>query len=801
LSRLGTLDKLLVLILVPLWLVCFSLTLRTQIRGGGFAMLELSIAGPDSYPVLTGGFSSIVHRSDPLAAAGLHAGDRLVRVGNADLVGVNNLAFSAYTLEEAGPDLRVPLVFERSGERRTASLSLVSVSIFGPGAASSLAFVLSALFLLFRAQPTPTVRAYFGFAMCMALATSAFLGSPLQVYATVALGTAAWSAFFPLLLNFLQNFPDDRPPAGRWNRIWPWFIAVAFGLFFALQFASVMAMRSAEIVVGVTGALGAVASVAVITRKYQRADLVARRQMKWVLFGMYCTGLCLGVAMAAPVLDPRLGWLVFISVSAAPLFPLSILISIARFNLFDIDRIISATASYNILLVAAGTGVLVAVPLVAGAASDWVGVAPETSQIVLSLIAAGVVIPAHRRLRPQIDRLFFRHRYALDQGIAELLPTLSRCGDAVSLTERLGEGLNRLLRPETCVVYARVDDCYSPVFVEGRAVPPVFAADSPLIDVLASRRTPLALDRAGRRPQEASLGPFDRAALETLGAEVVVPVCRGNVIFAFICLGPKRSGDVYTSTDLSLLGAVAETTSLQLQYFDQEDVIREGRVMQASLRRYVPGAIADQLSVGGDLETGEREVCVLFVDIRGFTRLSENRQAEEIFSTVNRYTETVSQIVQKNGGAVVEFNGDGMMAVYGAPRELAHKERAAVETGIEIVDAVGALPVDPALEGSPHLSVGVGIATGEAYVGNIQAVDRMIWTAIGNTTNLAARLQSLTRDLDATVVIDRATWQRAESAAAGFRKREGVPVRGRRETLELYVLGEGRRRLEANAHT
>ena len=100
------------------------------------------------------------------------------------------------------------------------------------------------------------------------------------------------------------------------------------------------------------------------------------------------------------------------------------------------------------------------------------------------------------------------------------------------------------------------------------------------------------------------------------------------------------------------------------------------------------------------------------------------------------------------------------------------------------MEAVGDLTID----GGEKLSVGVGIATGEAFVGNIQAVDRMIWSAIGNTTNLAARLQSLTRELDATVVIDTATWDRAQAAAAGFEKRADVPIRGRREAQDLYAL-------------
>ena len=136
----------------------------------------------------------------------------------------------------------------------------------------------------------------------------------------------------------------------------------------------------------------------------------------------------------------------------------------------------------------------------------------------------------------------------------------------------------------------------------------------------------------------------------------------------------------------------------------------------------------------------------------------------------------------------MEFNGDGMMAVFGAPRELARMERAAVEAGSEIIDAVGAIPVEDPAGGSTVLAVGVGIATGEAFLGNIQAVDRMIWTAIGNTTNLAARLQSLTRDLDASLVIDAETRVKARSVAEGFEKRTDVSIRGRRETQDVHVL-------------
>jgi adenylate cyclase len=134
---------------------------------------------------------------------------------------------------------------------------------------------------------------------------------------------------------------------------------------------------------------------------------------------------------------------------------------------------------------------------------------------------------------------------------------------------------------------------------------------------------------------------------------------------------------------------------------------------------------------------------------------------------------------------VVEFNGDGMMAVFGAPRALADKERQAVLAGREIVYAVPEIPLGP---GESPLSVGVGVATGEVFVGSIQAADRFIWTAIGNHVNLAARLQALTRNVDASMVIDAVSFERAGEGQMAFVHRPGTEIRGRSGLIEVYVL-------------
>jgi class 3 adenylate cyclase len=290
------------------------------------------------------------------------------------------------------------------------------------------------------------------------------------------------------------------------------------------------------------------------------------------------------------------------------------------------------------------------------------------------------------------------------------------------------------------------------------------------VRALEARSTPL----SARAKQ---LGPFDRATLETLGVEVVLPIRRGDALVAFSCLGVKRSGDIYSPTEVALLGKVADRFAEVLARLDAESVAREAQAMQSALRRYVPGAIADRVRSGAGLEPAEREVTVLFVDLRDYTRYAEQRSAQDVFAALNEHTERASAIVQASGGAVVEFHGDGMMAVFGAPEALERKELHAVEAGRRIVDTMPG-----------HLTVGVGIATGPAFVGSIRSADRLIWTAVGSTTNLAARLQSLTRELRASLAVDETTRERAGYVCSDFQRHTDVAIRGRSARQTVFAL-------------
>ena len=506
-------------------------------------------------------------------------------------------------------------------------------------------------------------------------------------------------------------------------------------------------------------------TLAGLTRSYLRSTSLERRQLRWVLLGFYVA--MAGFAALALLPGP---WVVAIAFVTFTAIPVSIVIAVVGYRFLDVDPLISAVASYSVIALGVVGGALAFVPRAAATAAQVLGLSPGTSQWLLTMGLLAIAVPVHRFLRPRIDRRLFVARHARTLGFERLLDEIGSCASVEDLTRLPGERLDALLEPESIATYAREEAAFTPVFVRGRGAPPAFETRSPLVTTLERRTRPLAVDAA-------ELDAFDRAALETLGVSVVVPTRRGDTLVAFTCLGRKRSGDIYTSEELAYLTAVANRCAEVLLKLDDEVVLREARALQQSLRRYVPGAVAEEIAGGRELDSAEREVTVLFVDLRGYTSLAEQRGAEEIFSTLNEYTETVSRLVRERGGTVVEFHGDGLMAVFGAPRPLEAKERAAVEAARDVLGALAG-----------RLEVGIGVATGLAFVGNLRAADRLIWSAIGNTTNLAARLQSLTRELGAAIAIDAATEARAGYVCADFDPHPQLAIRGRSERQDVWAL-------------
>ena len=223
------------------------------------------------------------------------------------------------------------------------------------------------------------------------------------------------------------------------------------------------------------------------------------------------------------------------------------------------------------------------------------------------------------------------------------------------------------------------------------------------------------------------------------------------------------------------------TLRSRLRLYEEKHLLRD------TISRYVsPQMCADILSNPSMLRLGgeRRKVTVLFADIKGFTALSEKMEPEKVVEVLNTFFTEMVDLVFQHQGTLDKFLGDALMADFGVPVEIPQAEFQAVGCALAMhrrlqeMQAAGLTPIK---------GLRIGINTGEAIVGNIGSDKRMDFTVIGDVVNVAARLQELTKELEADTLVSEATFKEVE----GQFNFEAVPplvLRGRRETTLVYRL-------------
>jgi class 3 adenylate cyclase len=778
-ARLRRLDALLLAGALVLFSAALALNVRELLRGGLVWMpLTVEAAPAGGAPRVHSFWSPELERR-----TGLARGDELLALDGESLAGVGRLEFATRLLVAAKARRELPVSVRSEGGQREVLLALPEVPFAWRTTLFALGFVVPGALAFWRARGFPPARRLFLFALGYALHWTYFWGgSRPQTLAAMAAFTLGPMLAGPFALRALLSFPLETASHGRVARFAP-FLFAALGpgpvsWAFGVPFSANWGMR----ITTAGSALWVVAALSILTWNYRRSGATGRRQLKWILVGLYLAAAPPALAAAATLIEPGLAWLYEASLLSVICLPVALFVALGRDHLYDVDRLISASATYTLLSVLATAGIGIAVPRVARLLAVFGD--PDVVQAGLSIAVALALVSVRRWLAPRVQGVLFRERVALEQGALALRAALSASEKPSELIETLGTKLEALLAPTCTVIYAAAGDELAPVFVRGPAAAPGFGLEKGLALALAAEHGVVTVPPRRRHPFWQALDAEEASALEAMGAALLVPIEPRGVCAGFICLGEKRSGDVYTAQDRALLASIAAKASDELVRFHELELREAEREMNARLRRYVPGAIAEELERGGALAPGEREVTVLFVDVRGYSSFAEPRTPAEIFAAVSAYTRAVSELVREWHGTVVEFNGDGMMAVFGAPEALAGRERAAVGAALAIRRSVRALRFGADGQG---LDVGIGIASGPAFVGSIQAVDRAIWSALGNTTNLAARLQSMTRDHDASIALDEATWRGAGELARPFRSLGVLPIRGRRP-LEVFAL-------------
>jgi adenylate cyclase len=220
----------------------------------------------------------------------------------------------------------------------------------------------------------------------------------------------------------------------------------------------------------------------------------------------------------------------------------------------------------------------------------------------------------------------------------------------------------------------------------------------------------------------------------------------------------------------------------------------ERQRVRDTFARFVPPEVVGEVldRADEDLRLGGRsvEVTVLFSDIRGFTTFSETRQPEEVLEILNRYHEQMTDAVMDHGGTLISFIGDGIMAVFGAPIEQEDHADRALAAAKEMLSV--RLPrFNEWMRGGgggEEFQIGIGLNSGPVVAGNIGSLQRLDYTAIGDTVNTAARLEGMTKGTEHDLFVAESTRELLRDGS-DLTFVDSMPVRGRAQTIKVWASG------------
>ncbi|HXJ84877.1 MAG TPA: adenylate/guanylate cyclase domain-containing protein [Candidatus Methylomirabilis sp.] len=219
---------------------------------------------------------------------------------------------------------------------------------------------------------------------------------------------------------------------------------------------------------------------------------------------------------------------------------------------------------------------------------------------------------------------------------------------------------------------------------------------------------------------------------------------------------------------------------------------------RANLARYFSPNVVDVLATAGPNGTrhGASRVAVLFADVRGFTRISESIGAVGTMTLLQEFHERVTRGIFEHGGTLEKYIGDAVMATFGTPSSGPDDASRALRCAVTLAAETSRWSAERVAGGELPVEVGIGAHYGEAVVGSIGDGQRLDYLVIGDTVNVTSRLERLTREIDAQIVVaeELVTRVRAEGPAADglldrFTRRDEVRVRGRDHPVTVWTVG------------
>jgi len=274
--------------------------------------------------------------------------------------------------------------------------------------------------------------------------------------------------------------------------------------------------------------------------------------------------------------------------------------------------------------------------------------------------------------------------------------------------------------------------------------------------------------------------------MQNISSVMCAPLMSKSDALGVIYVDCRETMKLLKEDDLDLLNAVAAETSIAVDNaLTHKRLLRE-ELARAKYRRFMPPHVVDEILANPDtLSLGGTNsfITALFSDIRGFTSMSERLKPQEVVQILNEYFADMTPIVFEHQGLLDKFMGDGLMALFGVPYACEEAASNAVVAAIEMQRRMVRVNEDLTALGLSKIAIGIGINTGTATVGYIGSRDRTDYTAIGDTVNLAARLEKQAGA--GQIIISRFTFE-ALSQKFPVRPCDQIRVKGKQEPVQIY---------------
>ncbi len=214
---------------------------------------------------------------------------------------------------------------------------------------------------------------------------------------------------------------------------------------------------------------------------------------------------------------------------------------------------------------------------------------------------------------------------------------------------------------------------------------------------------------------------------------------------------------------------------------------RGKRQLAGLFGQYVPPELVEEMSQNPEsytLEAENRELTVLFSDVRGFTTISERLEPRELSRLMNEFLTPLTRVIHNHRGTIDKYMGDAIMAFWGAPVADPEHARHALKAGMEMIGILNDMQEQFRERGWPEIRIGVGVNTGPMSVGNMGSEFRMAYTVLGDSVNLGSRLEGLTRQYGVDIIVSEST--RKALPDYSYRELDRVRVKGKDRPVGIY---------------